>query len=63
MRQIPVGTLPVTLVYPTDATAQQLTDKAAYVRAVLGPEAATHPTTRPYDGQRPAAPAPKKEHP
>jgi multicomponent K+:H+ antiporter subunit D len=33
----------------TDATAQQLTDKAAYVRAVLGEGAAS--TTRPYRGE------------
>ena len=35
----------------TDATAQQLTDKASYVRAVLGEGAA--PTTRPYRGEPP----------
>lgn len=38
----------------TDAAAAQLADPAAYVRAVLGPDRATTPTTRPYDGVRPA---------
>lgn len=38
----------------TDATAAQLADQALYVRAVLGPDRATTPTTRPYDGIRPA---------
>lgn len=38
----------------TDATASQLADPAAYVRAVLGPERATTPTMRTYDGVRPA---------
>jgi len=47
----------------TDAAAAQLGDPASYVRAVLGPDAATHTTTRPYDGRRPVAPAPKKEQP
>ena len=38
----------------TDATALQLADQALYVRAVLGPDRAATPTTRPYDGVRPA---------
>ena len=38
----------------TDAAAAQLADPAAYVRAVLGPDGATMPTTRTYDGVRPA---------
>ncbi|PZO17569.1 MAG: monovalent cation/H+ antiporter subunit D [Burkholderiales bacterium] len=41
----------------TDATALQLADQALYVRAVLGSKRATTPTTRPYDGARPAPPA------
>lgn len=36
----------------TDAAAHQLADPMAYVRAVLGDEAANQSTTRPYDGQR-----------
>ncbi|MFP5325278.1 MAG: monovalent cation/H+ antiporter subunit D [Gammaproteobacteria bacterium] len=36
----------------TDAAAAQLADSAAYVEAVLGAEAGSQPTTRPYDGQR-----------
>ncbi len=39
----------------TDATAAQLADQAAYARAVLGvTDANAAPSTRPYDGQRPA---------
>jgi len=37
-----------------DAAALQLADQALYVRAVLGPDRATTPTTRPYNGVRPA---------
>ncbi|MCV0440066.1 MAG: monovalent cation/H+ antiporter subunit D [Hydrogenophaga sp.] len=43
----------------TDAAAAQLADQAAYVRAVLGPDASRQPTTRPYDGVVPA-PTPKE---
>jgi multicomponent K+:H+ antiporter subunit D len=39
----------------TDAAAAQLSDRAAYARAVLGPELADRGTTRPYrfDGAGP----------
>ena len=48
----------------TDAAAAQLADPSAYVRAVLGPDRATTPTTRPYDGVRPApAVKPQEERP
>jgi multicomponent K+:H+ antiporter subunit D len=48
----------------TDATAAQLADPAAYVRSVLGPDRATTPTTRTYDGVRPAPAAkPQEERP
>ena len=48
----------------TDAAAAQLADPAQYVRAVLGAERATVPTTRPYDGARPAPIVkPSKESP
>ncbi len=48
----------------TDATAAQLADPAVYVRAVLGPERATTPTTRTYDGVRPAPTVkPQEERP
>jgi multicomponent K+:H+ antiporter subunit D len=43
----------------TDATARQLTDRAAYARAVLpelGGERAV--TVRPYTGERPISPTP-----
>lgn len=46
----------------TDGAAAQLGDPKAYARAVIGADAETHPTTRPYDGQR-APVAPKKEQP
>ena len=36
----------------TDAAAAQLGNPAAYVRAVLGPDAATHTTTRPESAER-----------
>ncbi|MFP5466406.1 MAG: monovalent cation/H+ antiporter subunit D [Gammaproteobacteria bacterium] len=36
----------------TDAAAAQLADSAAYVQAVLGTQALTVPSIRPYDGQR-----------
>lgn len=40
----------------TDHTAQQLAHRAAYAKAVLGAEPSSiAPTTRPYDGRRPAA--------
>lgn len=43
----------------TDDAAQQLTDKARYAAAVLARQGgAAVPTTRPYDGRTPAAPAP-----
>ena len=45
----------------TDATALQLADQALYVRAVLGPDRAAMPTTRPYDGVRPAPQAKPSE--
>ena len=45
----------------TDATALQLADQALYVRAVLGPDRAATPTTRPYDGARPAPQAKPSE--
>lgn len=38
----------------TDAAAAQLADQALYVRAVLGSERMTTPTTRPYDSVRTA---------
>ena len=42
----------------TDDAANQLADTSAYVRAVLGPDAAGRSTTQPYDGRRnPPAPA------
>ncbi len=42
----------------TDALAQQLTDKARYASAVLARQGGVGvPTTRPYDGRRPAAPS------
>ena len=42
----------------TDEAASQLADTSAYVRAVLGPDAAGRSTTQPYDGRRnPPAPA------
>ena len=48
----------------TDAAAAQLAEPAQYVRAVLGPDRATVPTTRPYDGVRPTpAVKPLKESP
>ena len=48
----------------TDAAAAQLADPAAYVRSVLGPDRATTPTTRTYDGVRPAPAAkPQEERP
>lgn len=48
----------------TDAAAAQLADPAAYVRAVLGPDRATTPTTRAYDGVRPAPTVkPQEERP
>ncbi|MDM7943926.1 MAG: monovalent cation/H+ antiporter subunit D [Hydrogenophaga sp.] len=48
----------------TDAAAAQLADQALYVRAVLGSDRATQPTTRPYDGVRPAPSVkPKEERP
>ena len=45
----------------TDAAATQLADPMAYVRAVLGEEAVTQPTTRPYDGQRAPGGAAKEQ--
>jgi multicomponent K+:H+ antiporter subunit D len=48
----------------TDAAAAQLADPAAYVRAVLGSDRATTPTTRAYDGVRPAPTVkPQEERP
>jgi multicomponent K+:H+ antiporter subunit D len=42
----------------TDDAANQLADTSAYVRAVLGPDAAGRSTTQPYDGRRnPPTPA------
>ena len=46
----------------TDGAAAPLGDPKAYARAVIGADAETQPTTRPYDGQR-APVAPKKEQP
>jgi multicomponent K+:H+ antiporter subunit D len=45
----------------TDAAATQLADPMAYVRAVLGDDAATRSTTRPYDGQRAPAGGTKEQ--
>ena len=43
----------------TDALAQQLTDKPGYARAVLARQGGPAvPTTRPYDGRRPASTVP-----
>jgi multicomponent K+:H+ antiporter subunit D len=53
---VAMSVLAAPLMRYTDAAALQLTDRAAYARAVLpemGGDAAQ--TTRPYTGQRPAA--------
>jgi multicomponent K+:H+ antiporter subunit D len=44
----------------TDAAAAQLSAPADYVRAVLGADAASRSTTRPYDGQRAVPPQEKQ---